>query len=233
MGQYHQPPKTNSNKIHRYCHDAKQVVHARIYGQLRTRPRLPQSHDQGDVMNRQSQSGMTLVELLIAGLLLSGIFLAVTTVHISSLKLLRGQENAAGLDPLIALEHISRNVTVANEVFVDNGTGVPGTTQLKLRIDRGDPGTTVLTDDEWVIYRFINGGLFWRTVIGGGAAAAPNIAVGGAGVAEVVPGLALSTAPLSSFNLTSTNVIKIDLRPAVDRPEPVITTSVMLGQRSR
>ncbi len=180
-------------------------------------------------MRPQPQSGMTLVELLIAGLLLGGIFLAVTSVHISSLKLLTGQTNAGGLDPLLALEHISRNVTLANEVIVDGVVVTGGRTQLKLRIDPVDPGTPNPANDNWIVYRFINGALRWKTVT-------PPTAVTdvGAGDPEVVPRLALSTAAAnpSSFNLTSPNVVEIDVTPAAGS-ESVITTRVMLGQRSR
>lgn len=182
-------------------------------------------------MKIQSESGMTLTELLIAGLLLGGIFLAVTTVHISSLRLLTGQTNAGGLDPLLALEHISRNVTLANEVVVDGAVVTGGRTQLKLRIDPADPGTSDPNDDNWVSYGFVNGHLRWRTITVAAFPAAPNIVVGDP---EVVPGLALSTAAAnpSSFNLMSPNVVEIDVTPAAGS-ESVITTRVMLGQRSR
>lgn len=177
-------------------------------------------------MRPQSQNGMTLTELLIAGLLLGGIFLAVTTVHVSSLKLLTGQMNTGGVDPLLALEHISRNVRIANEVIVDGADVTGGKTQLKLRIDPANPGTPGPADDHWIVYRFINRALRWKTV----TPPAPVSAVD-AGSPEVVPGLTLSTANPSSFNLTSPNVVEIDVAPA-GRSESVITTSVMLTQRS-
>lgn len=180
-------------------------------------------------MNPQSQSGMTLMELLVAVLFLGGIFLTVTTVHISSLRLLQGQTNAAGLDPLLALEHISRNVTLANEAIVDGDVVAGGKSQLKLRIDPADPGTPGPADDNWIVYRFINGALRWKTVTPPTAVTNVN-----ANDPEVVPRLVLSTAAAnpSSFNLPSPNVVEIDVTPAAG-PESVITTSVMLRQRSR
>ena len=142
----------------------------------------------------RSQAGHTLTEILLASLLISLVFLIMTSLYVSSLKFLNGETTSPDMNSLLALETMTRDASVASDVSWDPSD----TSQFKLRIDTNDPATARTDDDKWVSYRFINGALRTHTVNPPNAVAADVTA----GDAEVAPGLsALAGANQSGFQL--------------------------------
>jgi len=125
---------------------------------------------------------LTLTELLIAGVLLSGVFVAAATVYISALRFMNSMRNNRQLDIFMAMEHMTRKINLANQVIVLDAVGaavadgVAGK-ELKICMDYRpnltDPnnaplGTTaVTTDDRWVKYKFVRSSqsLRWMNVV--------------------------------------------------------------------
>src|SRR3990167_1757054 len=108
-----------------------------------------------------NQNGIALMELLIAALLLSGVFMAATALHISSLKLLDRQTQSIGVNPLTAFEQIRRDIKKTNYAVVDETKK-----QLTLRIEKDatDPPTVTPDDDDWVVYKIeADNTLRWKT----------------------------------------------------------------------
>lgn len=104
-------------------------------------------------MKLQDQPGHTLVEIVIASMLIGMVFLMVTSLYVSSLKFLNSEVASPSVGSLLALETMARNVSLANEGIVDAG-GL----QVKIRIDANDPATATAADDKWVTYRFLDSG---------------------------------------------------------------------------
>lgn len=148
-------------------------------------------------MKLADQSGHTLVEIIIASMLIGMVFLMVASLYLSALKFLRSEVASPSVNSLLALETMARDVSVANDGIVDaNGL------QVKIRIDTNDPATATAADDKWVSYRFLDSGsgarLRSRTVNPPNASPADVTASD----PEVVTGLAvLAAAGQSSFQL--------------------------------
>ena len=143
-------------------------------------------------------NGITIIEILIASLLASVVFLAVASSYTSGLRLLALTRDAASLDPAMAMNAMSKNIALANQIVID-----PSYKQLTLRLDYINDGTGVPTtprytadtsDDFYVMYRFISGGL--RTAYG---LSARNI---NGTDPEVIPGLSVTDGSFSLFNLS-------------------------------
>lgn len=150
-------------------------------------------------MKLTNQSGHTLVEIVIASMLIGVIFLLVTSLYVSALKFLKGEVASTDVSSLLALETMARNVSRANDGIVDAG-GL----QVKIRIDPNDPATATPADDQWVSYRFLDSGsgfrLRSRTVNPPNA----NPADVAASDPEVVRGLAVLAGPgQSGFQLVN------------------------------
>ncbi len=183
----------------------------------------------------KKQNGITLTELLIAGILLSVVFVAATSLYVSALKFFKSQTASADVNSLIALEHISRNIKKANDVAISGGGS-----QLKLRIEGSDPATQSVLDDQWVVYGVVSGKLYWKApyaVTGDGAASTATDVTNTD--PELVPGLTISSAiPFSLTNPSAqgvTNIVQIVLVTTEGNPskDNTITTSVMIGSKSK
>ena len=186
--------------------------------------------------SRAQSRGFALMELLIVALLLSGIFMAATALHISSLKLLDRQTQSIGVNPLTAFEQIRRDIKKTNYVKIDdNGK------RLTLRIEKNatDPPTVTPDDDDWVVYKIMESNtLRWET----SAASGPEPEVTDADP-QVVSGVWVSEVS-SSFDVTNPSltfttqesagnptVVKLNFVSG-GGPEP-ITTSVLAGEMSK
>ncbi|GEM_PF-6411020 len=114
------------------------------------------------ILKFYDQRGFSLAELLVAGVILSVVFVAAASLHVTSLKFLENQQRSGNLSPLITLNYLSRSVKSANEVLI-SGTGK----QLSVRIEGSDPPTVSTADDPWEVYGIIGGKLYWRTFAAG------------------------------------------------------------------
>ncbi|MBI3315514.1 MAG: prepilin-type N-terminal cleavage/methylation domain-containing protein [Candidatus Omnitrophica bacterium] len=113
------------------------------------------------ILLRSRPRGFTLAELLIAGLLLSIVFVAATTTAVSALKFFSSlKANGPQMEASFAMEHITRKAALANKIVVEQGG-----TQLKIRWDYQSgsfaPNTTSgysvgstlnTADDRWIKY---------------------------------------------------------------------------------
>lgn len=145
---------------------------------------------------KRIESGLTLAEVLIAVVLLGAVMVTASSFLTTSFRFFKVQNASPDANLFIAIEYITRSVKKANSVAV----GDPGQLgpQLTLRVEKDatDPPTASVTDDQWVVYRFIGGRL--RTKSADASGAAPEVA---ASDPEVVKGFLLSAS--SSFTLTN------------------------------
>ena len=184
-------------------------------------------------------SGHTLIEVLLASLLIGLIFLILTTLYVSGLKLFRGQLASPDNDFLVAFETIARKASLANEAIVDmNGY------QVRLRIDSNDPATATANDDQWIGYRYFDIQTLQPTNGAEGAqirSTPPKATSAEANVtsadAEVVPNLQFlgrpTQAPFSLVNPTSQGdptVLKVLLvaLEGANSPPRTLSTNVAL-----
>ena len=178
------------------------------------------------MVKMKNQLGLTLIETLIAGLLLSGIFISVTSIYITVLKFIDSEIKAANIDTLIAVETMTRKINLANNVLVNGGN------QLKLEIDNGDPGTISTADDVWVKFGILGNSLRTKTE------AVPD---GDVSIAdpEVFPGLTvLDDSQFNLINPTASglaNVVNIRLTTeGGSPPQPhTLITSAAAAQMSK
>ncbi len=130
------------------------------------------------------RAGHTLVEILVASLLIGAVFLIITSLYVSGLKFLKLETNSQNVDIQLAFETLARNAGLAEEAIVDASN-----TQLKLRIDPNNPATPSAADDKWITYRFIsvNGVIQLRSR----TVAPPNAVPGEVSITdpEIVPGV--------------------------------------------
>ncbi len=118
-----------------------------------------------------NETGLTLVELTIATLMLSTVFIGATSLYVSGIKFLNAtQADTSQVQNTAAAEELTRRISLANEAYVDDA-GV----QLRLRGDYQlgsyTPNNTPSdpSDDTWVKFRFIPANpnslsnLHWRT----------------------------------------------------------------------
>lgn len=174
----------------------------------------------------RSAKGMTLIETLIAGLLLSGIFIAVTSIYISTLKFIDSEIKAANIDTLIAMETMTRKINLAYNVVV------AGDKQLKVEIDPNDPATLSSADDVWIKFGIVANSLRTKTE------ALPD---GDVTIAdpEVFPDLkVLDDSKFNLINPTASgrpNVVKIQLATeGGEPPQPhTLITSAAAGAMSK
>ncbi len=113
--------------------------------------------------------GFTLVEILIASLLASVVFLAVASSYVSGLKFLTTTNNAKQLDPAIAMHAMSKNIALANQITIQSVESDPPVIsgpQMTLRLDykhvNGVPVipltpnyTADTSDDLYIMYGFV------------------------------------------------------------------------------
>jgi Tfp pilus assembly protein PilV len=205
----------------------------------------------------RSSRGVTLVEILMAGLLLSVVFLACASAYITTLKFFNAvREKSGQLYTFIGMEHVARRVELANDILVnDGGVANAGTgKQVKMRWDCAETGAANNTannvaDDTWVKYRIIEDPsgsdpsgsgtwkLFWRTESAAGGAATD--------VANSDPQVetALKLGSNSTFLLTSPSgnavgqktVLAITLESSVGEPPKTLTLSsdVLVGSKAK
>ena len=115
------------------------------------------------------QKGVTLVELTVATLLLSTVFLGAASLYVSGLKFINGaQADTSQVESTTAAEEITKRISLANYGYI--GDYFNGNSGRSLFL-RGDyklgtyvPNNTPedLSDDTWVKFRFIGGNLHWR-----------------------------------------------------------------------
>lgn len=112
----------------------------------------------------KSEHGLTLVELLIASVLVVGVLATVTSLYLSAVKLFTSQVTfSAQIQTFAALRKIENSVQDANYIEVTAD-------QLKIRRDytNGQPNFTLFNkaDDTWHVYGLVmNRGsrqLYWR-----------------------------------------------------------------------
>ncbi len=204
-------------------------------------------------LNLRGSRGLTLIEILIAGLLLSVVFLASASAYITTLKFFNAvREKSGQIYAFMGMEHITRRVELANDIMVNDGGTANAETgkQLKMRWDynadgvlNGDTANDV-SDDTWVKYRFIEEPvgsgtwrLFWRT-----DTAAAGSATDVANTDEQVEtGLTLGAS--STFALTSPSgntqgqktVLAVTLESNTGDPPKILTlqTNVLAGSKAK
>lgn len=165
----------------------------------------------------KDQSGSTLVEVMVAGFLISMVFLIIATVYVTSLKFLRGEQTSPELSAVLALETIKRNASIANDVAVD-----PAGAWLQLRMETSDPATATTADDRWITYGFVasegSTRLRANTTNPAGATAVNVTATSPEVVANLV------VLPASTFTVTNPTAIQ---NPA--DPSPGVATVVNIS----
>jgi hypothetical protein len=185
--------------------------------------------------------GITLMELLIATLMITMVFVASTSVYVSALKFLSTMvTNSTSLSPTVSLEDIAKHISLANEA---NPPGNGGKS-LDLRGDYdfnnsswNSPLNTpsVFGDDAWIHYRFCgaaNGDL--RMVCD----QTPNTNVpcgGGTVMMSNVDSASSSFAATSSDWQGNPTVIRVVLRASPGAAFPTMSTqetSALLGAKS-
>lgn len=140
-------------------------------------------------------NGITIIEILIAALLASVAFLAAASSYTSGLRLLASTRDSASLDPAMAMNAMSKNIALANQIAIN-----PSEKRLTLRLDynhtNGVPTTPKYTpdtsDDFYIMYQFVGGGI--HTVYG------PAASTVVANDPEVIPGLATTNGYFAFFN---------------------------------
>ncbi len=143
----------------------------------------------------RKNDGITLIEILIASLLVSVVFLAVASSYTSGLRLLASTRDSTLLDPAMAMNAMSKNTALANQIAIN-----PSEKRLTLRLDynhtNGVPTTPKYTadtsDDFYIMYQFVAGGI--HTDYG----SAPSTVDGND--PEVIPGLATANGNFAFFN---------------------------------
>lgn len=201
-------------------------------------------------MKLRLQRGVTLIEILMAGLLLSVVFLATTSAYIAALKFFGSVRDKSGqIYGFMGVEHIARRVELANEIIVNNGgvVNINAGKQIKMRWDYDALGTPLNTpsnvaDDTWVKHRFIEnpGGsgvwkLYWRT----DTAAAGPVADVTTADPQIEPQLTTNTN--STFTLTSPSglaegqrtVLTIVLEAVIGPRTIPIRTDVNVGSKAK
>jgi prepilin-type N-terminal cleavage/methylation domain-containing protein len=188
------------------------------------------------VFLRLSRRGFTLAELLIAGILLSIVFVAATTASVSALKFFKAiQNNNPQVQLNFVVEHIARKAMLANRAVV-----VSGGTQLKLRWDYQPgtftPNTTTIdgtayslgstlntADDTWLKYGLIGNStsgyqIYWKE---------DTVEAGEVTVSDVPlePGLLLSAG--SAFTLLDSKTVSIRLSTQTGTPPRTVTASTV------
>lgn len=93
-------------------------------------------------LNLRNSRGVTLTELMVAGLLLAGVSVTATSVYLSGLKFYKSRLNSTRLlDVAIAQESISKKIRLASEFVLTTDSGAVITTpgqvaqRLGLRLD--------------------------------------------------------------------------------------------------
>ena len=154
-------------------------------------------------MKLSKSSGHTLVEFIMATVLVGMIFVIAGTLYATCLRLLNFEVNEGAIDAdrLIGFERVTRDISLAEEAQFN----VLNTAQIGLRIDPNPlaPATATAANDRWISYGFIGGRLRTRNdpawdVVNGIPLAANNVAPGDA---EVTPGLVID--PASRFNVVN------------------------------
>lgn len=127
-------------------------------------------------MNLRGRAGVTLVEIMMAGLLLSVVFLGAASAYISALRFFNAlREKSGQVYSFYAVEHIARRARQANQIIVNSGGAANANTgkHVKLRWDYSEAGAALNTpdntaDDTWVKYAVLENPtgtwrLYWRT----------------------------------------------------------------------
>ena len=185
----------------------------------------------------KNNGGITLVEILIASSLASVVFLAVASVYVSGLRLLNSTQDVNSLDPALAMNLMSKNIALANQVTVQSISTAGD--QLTLRLDYNNNAgvptipkfTADTSDDFYILYRFIGTAL--KTRFG---AATPDVA---AGDTEVIPGLTMTAGSFTLYNPVDkdgnangqSNAVTISI--ASNGRTLVTTTAVGAGRKSQ
>ncbi|GEM_PF-4977591 len=105
----------------------------------------------------RKNNGITIIEILIASLLASVVFLAAASSYTSGLRLLASTRDSASLDPAMVMNAMSKNIVLANQITVSSSGD-----RLLLRLDynqtNGVPTTPKHTakilDDLYIVYWF-------------------------------------------------------------------------------
>ena len=146
-------------------------------------------------------SGYTLIELIIATLLVMVIFIASTALYVTGVKFFNSMSGAnSNLDAFYAIEPMTRHINIGNFAVVTGN-------DLSIRADYAPDGVTCrntpnnFLDDTWFKYRFIGNRLRYRTdLVNAATPNNPGAPVNGADP-EVVAGLVINnTAAFSMQN---------------------------------
>ncbi len=107
----------------------------------------------------RKNNGITIIEILIASLLASVVFLAAASSYTSGLRLLASTRDSASLDPAMAMNFMSKNIALANQIAVSSSGE-----RLLLRLDYSDDNgdgifdvpnhTSKTSDDVYIAYWF-------------------------------------------------------------------------------
>ncbi|MFZ5801175.1 MAG: hypothetical protein ACOY3D_07380 [Candidatus Omnitrophota bacterium] len=117
---------------------------------------------------KESRNAVTLVELVMAVLLLGLVMISAANVDIASRKFFIATDKEGQLQVRLgaALEHMAKNITLAHGDTVDPGINIVGTGSIEIRLDNGTPQS--YTDDVWMRY-WQDGEAIRYCVLGGGA----------------------------------------------------------------
>ena len=198
------------------------------------------------VTSLRRSGGFTLIEVVIAMMLLPIVFLAATTVYATATQFfLKAKNNSGRIDALIAAETIARKVAMANMVTID-GTGQIISMRWDYAANTFSPRSSPkdFTDDSWVKYAVIAGKLYWRNDAVGADPDDPGTAVT-ASDTEWAPGLTITSTPTftkvnpslawDAANAGDPTMVYIELGTSSGNPVQTLTvkTESLIGARGK
>lgn len=101
---------------------------------------------------KRNRNGVTLVELVMAVLLLGMVMVIAADIDIASRKFFIATDREGQLQVRLgmAMDHMVKNISLVHGDLLDRGINIPGPGIIEIRVDRGTPQN--YTDDEWKRY---------------------------------------------------------------------------------
>jgi hypothetical protein len=179
-----------------------------------------------------NKSGITLVEITIATLVLTMVFLSIGTIYVSGVKeMMRiADEIKIQTEITYALDHIWANTVDAKDTSVGTSfydPATPNVSTLVTKIINDDPSTSGQDETKYIRYNFNSGN---KTI-----EFYPDWKSGNPGASQVIANYTTSlkfTRPLIRADNVTTirNFIKIEITAVKGRMQRTFTTGVVLRQ---
>lgn len=102
---------------------------------------------------KRNRNAVTLVELVMAVLLLGLVMATAADIDIASRKFFITTDRVGQLQVRLgsAMDHMAKNISLAHGDLLDRGINISGTGTIEIRVDNGAPQS--YADDVWMRYR--------------------------------------------------------------------------------